>query len=78
MILSVHAESIILSPAESMILSAPPKRQWAMPAAQWAAGREAIALGNGMAVARWMAQCHQSMAQSNFLSFKLVFFLLGS
>ncbi len=53
MILSEHAESIILSapPAESMILSAPPEWQWAMPAVQWVAGCNAIALGDGMAVA---------------------------
>jgi hypothetical protein len=53
MILSAHAESIILSapPAESMILSAPPERRWATLAAQWAAGFEAIRLGDGMAVA---------------------------
>jgi hypothetical protein len=39
MILSAHTESIILSvpPAESMILSALPERQWATPAAQWVA-----------------------------------------
>jgi hypothetical protein len=37
-----------------------------MPAAQWVAGREAIALGNGTAVARWTAQCHRSVRQSNF------------
>jgi hypothetical protein len=30
-----------------------------MPAAQWAAGREAIALGDGTTVAQWMAQCHR-------------------
>jgi hypothetical protein len=61
MILSARAESIILSapPAESMILSAPPERRWKTPAAQWAAGREAIALGDGTAVARWTAQCHR-------------------
>ncbi len=49
MILSARAESIILSvpPAESMILSAPPERRWKTPAAQWAGGREAIALGDG-------------------------------
>ena len=59
MILSARAESIILSapPAESMILSAPPERRWKTPAAQWAAGREAIALGDGTTVARWTAQC---------------------
>ncbi len=53
MILSKRAESIILSapPAESMILSAPPERGWATPAAQWAVGHEAIALGDGTAVA---------------------------
>jgi hypothetical protein len=53
MILSARAESIILSalPTESMILSALPKQQWTTPAAQWAAGRKAIALGNGRAVA---------------------------
>jgi hypothetical protein len=60
-----------------MILSAPPERQWATPAAQWAAGREAIALGDGTAVAQWTAQCHRSIAQSNFLYFRLVFFLLS-
>ncbi len=55
MILSARAESIILSapPAESMILSAPPEWRWATPVAQWAAGREAIALGDGTAVAQW-------------------------
>ncbi len=60
MILSARAESIILlaPPAESVIVSAPPKRRWKTPAAQWAAGREAIALGDGTAVARWTAQCH--------------------
>jgi hypothetical protein len=42
-----------------MILSAPPKRQWKMPAVQWAAEGEAIALGDGTTVARWMAHCHQ-------------------
>ncbi len=54
MILSVRAESIILSapPAESMILSAPPERRWKTPAVQWAAGRKAIALGDGTAVAQ--------------------------
>ncbi len=68
-ILSEHAESIIVSapPAESMILSAPPKQQWATPAAQWVAGCKAIALGDGTAVARWMAQCYWSVGQSNFL-----------
>jgi hypothetical protein len=73
---SPHAEIIILSAggAESMILSAPPKRRWATPAVQWAAGREAIALGNGTAVARWMAQCHRSVGRSNFLYFRLEFF----
>ncbi len=52
MILSARAESIILlaPPPESMIVSTPPKWQWAMPAAQ-AAGCEAIALGDKMAVA---------------------------
>ncbi len=62
MILSARAESIILSapPAESMILSAPPEWRWAMPATQWVAGHEAIALGDGTAVARWTAQCHRS------------------
>jgi hypothetical protein len=61
MILLACAESIILStpPAESMILSALPKRQWKRPAAQWAAGCEAIALGNGTKVARLTAQCHR-------------------
>ena len=61
MILSARAESIILlaPPAESMILSAPPVRRWKTPAVQWAAGREAIALGNGTAVAQWTVQCHQ-------------------
>ncbi len=61
MILSARAESIILSapPAESMILLAPPEWGWKMPATQWAAGREAIALGDGTAVARWTAQCHR-------------------
>ncbi len=78
MILSAHAESIILLalPAESMILSAPPKRQWAMPVAQWAAGREAIALGDGTAVARWTAQYHQSVGRSNFCTSDLCFFSL--
>jgi hypothetical protein len=53
MILSVRPESIILlaPPTESMILSALPERQWAMPAVQWAVGHKAIALGNGLAVA---------------------------
>ncbi len=68
MILSACAESIILSapPAESMIFSALPERQWATPAMQWAAGREAIVLGNGTAVVRWTVQCRQSVRQSNF------------
>ncbi len=76
MILSVHAESIILLalPAESTILSAPPKQRWATPVAQLAAGCKAIALGNGRAVARWTAQCHRSVGQSIFLYFKLVYF----
>ena len=71
--LSVCAESIILSapPAESMILSAPPERRWAMPAAQWAAGREAITLGDGTEVARWTAQCHGRVGRSNFLCYIL-------
>ncbi len=57
MILSAHAESIILSapPAESMILSVLPEWQLATPATQWVAGCEAIALGDGTAVAQWMA-----------------------
>ncbi len=77
MIFSAHAESIILSapPAESMILSAPPERRWATPAAQWAAGREAIALGDGTEVARSMAQCHRSVGRSNFLYFRFFFLL---
>jgi hypothetical protein len=64
MIVSARAESIILSapPAESVILSAPPERRWTMPVAQWAAGREAIALGDRTAVTRWTAQCRQSEA----------------
>ena len=63
MILSAHAESIILlaPPTESMILSALPERRWAMPVAQWAAGRKAIALGDGTAVAQWTAQCCRSV-----------------
>jgi hypothetical protein len=79
MILSAHAESIILltPPAESMILSVPPERQWATPAAQWAVGRDAIVLGDGTEVARWTAQYHGSVGQSNFLYFRLVFFLLS-
>jgi hypothetical protein len=42
MILSAHTEKNILLalPAESMILSAPPERQWAMTTVQWAAGRQ--------------------------------------
>ncbi len=53
MILSARAESIILSAPldEIMILSAPPEWRFKTPAAQWAAGREAIALGDGTAVA---------------------------
>jgi hypothetical protein len=75
MMLSACAESIILSalPAESMILSAPPKRGWATPAAQWAAGHEAIALGDETMVTQWTAQCHRSTGQSGFLFFRLVF-----
>jgi hypothetical protein len=44
MILSARAESIILlvPPVESMILSATPERQWAMPVTQLAVGRKAI------------------------------------
>ncbi len=77
MILSVRAESIILSapPAESMILSAPPERRWATPAAQWAEGREEIALGDGTAVARWTAQYRRSVRRSIiFLLQTCVFF----
>jgi hypothetical protein len=76
MILSARADSIILlaPPAEGMILSAPPEWQWETPAAQRVARREAIALGDGTAVAQWMAQCHWSVGQSNVLYYRLVFF----
>jgi hypothetical protein len=60
MILSARAESIILSapPAESMILSALPEWQWATLAAQRAAGRKAIALGNGISLKNQEALFH--------------------
>ncbi len=76
MILSAHAESIILlvPPAKSMIVSALPERRWKMPAAQWAAEREAIALGDGTAVARWTAQCHRGKVI--FCTSDLCFFCL--
>jgi hypothetical protein len=75
MILSAHAESIILSalPAESIILSAPPEQQWETPAAQWVAGSEAMALGDGTAAAQWTAQCHRRGASDevSFMYFRL-------
>ncbi len=63
-------------PLSQEILSAPPERQWATPAAQWAAGREAIALGDGTAVARWTAQCCRSGASDEvtFLYFQTCVF----
>jgi hypothetical protein len=39
-----------------MMLSAPPERRWAMPAVNGRWDGKAIALGNGKAVAQWMAQ----------------------
>ncbi len=79
MILSVRAEGIILSalPAESIILSAPPKWRWATPAAHWAVGREAIALVDGTALARWTAQCCRGGASDEvtFLYFQTCVFL---
>jgi hypothetical protein len=78
MIVSARAKSIILLvvPAESMILSVPPERQWATPAAQWVVGHEAIALGNGTAVALWTAQYHRSGASDKvtFLYFQTCVF----
>jgi hypothetical protein len=76
MILSAHAESIILLalPAESMILSALPKRQWATPTAQWAAGRKAIALCDGTAVAQWTANVIGASDKVFFLLQTCVFF----
>jgi hypothetical protein len=44
-----------------------------MPAAQWAVEREATALGDRMAVARWMAQCH--WGKVIFCTSDLCFFL---
>ncbi len=83
MILSVRAgENILLLalPAESMILSALPEQRWATPVAQWAAGRKAIALEDGMAVAQWTAQCRWSRASDEvtflYVLSDLCFFLL--
>jgi hypothetical protein len=56
-----------------MILSALLEQRWKTPVAQWAAGREEIALGDGMTVARWTAQCHWD--EVFFCTSDLCFFL---
>jgi hypothetical protein len=73
--LSVRDESIILSapPADSIILSVPPRGQWATPAAQWAAGQKSNRVGQQDGGGT-MDSTMLSLDGSNFLYFRLVLF----